>query len=69
MSYRPWMCALGLAIAGGAPQDGAWVRVFSALLDERGAAILVGEGMAGADGAFEIGVPDLVADVTNPNPP
>ncbi|OGQ13849.1 MAG: hypothetical protein A2138_11210 [Deltaproteobacteria bacterium RBG_16_71_12] len=65
----PRAIVAGTVLFEGAPQDGAWVRVFSALLDERGAAILVGEGMAGADGAFEIGVPDLVADVTNPNPP
>ncbi len=59
----------GTVLFEGQPQAGAWVRVFSALLDERGAAILVGEGTAGADGAFEIGVPDLVADVSNPEPP
>ena len=59
----------GTVLFDGEPQAGAWVRVFSALLDERGAAILVGEGAAGADGAFEVGVPDLVPDVTNPNPP
>lgn len=65
----PRAIVAGTVLFDDAPQEGAWVRVFSALLDERGAAILVGEGMAGADGAFEIGVPDLVADVTNPNPP
>ena len=59
----------GTVLFDGQPQEGAWVRVYSALVDERGAAILVGEGAAGADGAFEIGVPDLVADVVNPNPP
>ena len=60
---------LAAVLFEGQPQEGAWVRVYSALVDERGAAILVGEGAAGADGAFEIGVPDLVADVVNPNPP
>lgn len=59
----------GTVLHDGQPREGAWVRVYSALLDERGAAILVGEGAAGADGAFEIGVPDLVADVSNPDPP
>lgn len=59
----------GTVLFDGQPQEGAWVRVYSALVDERGAAILMGEGAAGADGAFEIGVPDLVADVVNPNPP
>lgn len=59
----------GTVLYQGAPQAGAWVRVFSSLLDERGAAILVGEGTAGPDGSFEIGVPDLVADVSNPDPP
>ncbi|MCC7071794.1 MAG: hypothetical protein IT383_10750 [Deltaproteobacteria bacterium] len=59
----------GTVLYLGEPQAGAWVRVFSSLLDERGAAILVGEGLAGTDGAFEVGVPDLVADVSNPDPP
>lgn len=54
---------VGTAVFDGEPVGNAYVRVFSALLDERGAAILLGQGAAGPDGAFEIVVPDLVGDV------
>ena len=45
------------------------LRIFSALVDERGAAIPVGEGATAGDGAFEIVVPDTVSSVATPDPP
>ena len=60
----------GTVLFEGAPVPGAYVRVFSTFLDERGAAILLGEGVAAADGAFAIVVPDFTGvDVSNPSPP
>lgn len=59
----------GTAVFDGEPTGGVYVRVFSALLDEQGAAILLGEGTAGPDGAFEIVVPDLVGETPEPPGP
>lgn len=50
----------GTAVFDGEPVPGAFVRVFSTFLDEQGHAILLGEGVADEDGAFEIATPDLV---------
>jgi hypothetical protein len=36
---------------------GAFVRVFSALTDEQGRALFLGEGLSAADGTFEVYVP------------
>ena len=59
----------GSVVFAGAPVGAAFIRVFSGFVDERGAAILVGEGFADDSGAFEIAVPDIVASVANPTPP
>ena len=60
---------VGSVVFAGAPVGAAFIRVFSGFVDERGAAILVGEGFADDSGAFEIAVPDIVASVANPTPP
>jgi hypothetical protein len=49
----------GAVSANAGPVAGAYVRVFSALVDERGAAILLGQGLAGSDGTFNIVLPDV----------
>lgn len=59
----------GTVVFAGAPVGTAYLRVFSGFVDERGAAILVGEGFADEAGAFEIVVPDIVASVSTPDPP
>ena len=59
---------VGAVLFNDAPVPSAYVRVFSTFEDERGAAIILGEGIAGTDGAFEIVVPDLV-EVALPDPP
>lgn len=53
----------------GAGVQGAWVRVYSAIVDEVGSAILLGEGPTAADGHFDVVVPDLgFEDATGPTP-
>jgi hypothetical protein len=59
---------VGAVLFDGQPVPSAYVRVFSTLEDERGAAIVLGEGIAGPDGAFEIVVSDRV-NVAVPDPP
>lgn len=51
------------------PVPSAFVRVFSLFPDERGAAIPLGEGVAGPDGVFEIVVSDEVTGTQTPDPP
>lgn len=58
----PRALVAGTIVFDGSPVAGSYIRVFSSLVDERGAAILLGEGAAGPDGAFEIAVPDLVGE-------
>jgi hypothetical protein len=50
----------------GAPVPSAYLRIFSSIVDERQAAILLGEGVTDDDGAFEIVVPDILADLPTP---
>jgi hypothetical protein len=59
---------VGTVLFQDVPVPSAYVRVFSTFEDERGAAIVLGEGIAGADGAFEIVVSDRV-NVAVPDPP
>ncbi len=59
---------VGAVLFNEVPVPSAFVRVFSTFEDERNVAILLGEGIAGPDGAFEIVVSDRV-NVANPDPP
>ena len=44
---------------GGARSGGAFIRVYSRLLDEAGRAIFLGEALAADDGSFEVSLPDF----------
>jgi hypothetical protein len=69
VTLPPRAIVAGSVAFQGAAVRGAWLRVFSALLDEQGAAILLGEGPVGPDGSFEIAVPDLVPEGPEPDRP
>ena len=43
----------------GTAAPGAFVRVFSHLIDEQGRAIFLGEAVCADDGSFAVSVPDL----------